>query len=1245
MPTPDLVNATDLAQWAQTRDAQGRLPQLVRRLVLATTRDVARVDVRSGDGVLYGGWDGIVESLTGSPFVPAGTSVWEMGTNQDPKAKAEEDYKKRTANPLHLHQADTAYVFVTPRRWSGKDDWVRAKQGEGKWREVRAYDADDLEMHLETAPTVHPWISSLLGKDPVATQDLETYWTDWAAATRPAISCDLVLGGRDETEKELIKGVAGPPDVIAIQGDSRDEALAFLAASIQRLPEADRDSLFARSIVVHEPGVWRRIIVSDKPLLLVPLFEGADAARAVQLGHTIVIPLGKESTARHPIALPRVRRSAAKEALQGMGLPEERADALATLARQSLLALRRKLAFSPEVQRPTWARPSEVRTAFPALLAGAWVGDRTQDQDALASLAGHPYHQVEQDMTRLAQMSDPPIRHIGSIWLLASKDDAWALLHQYLTSSDLQRFEEVAREVLGRNDAGGHATHSPILREGLADTLALMAIHHDALAGGATGSDRAARAIAAIFTAANADETSYHWASLSSVLPLLAEAAPDMFIDAVNAGLAGDDPVILRLFRDASERDLFLTGSPHTGLLWALENLAWNAEHLSRVALILARLTRLTSLPPQIGNRPNLSLRGIFLPWWPQTSASLDRRLAVLDVVQDREPSVSWDLLIRLLPHFHDASHQTHTPRWRDWQGDREPGVNDSEWRRGIHALAERALSAVGADGARWSDLINALANLPSDVRNKMIERLFALAPDVFAGEARTAVRDALRSVVSHHRRFSDAQWAMPTVDVDRLAEAYRLLEPDDEIERHVWLFADRVDLPDGGNDQEPWDHRGAVDKARDQVVRDIYGRGGLETVRDLAAAVDRPADVGWIIGHIGVSDSTEQDIFTDLASSDLVRRLLARGYVNGRFRADGWEWATAVLGSAATSWSPVQRGAFLLCLDASTLTFDWVTRFGDETQRAYWSLFGGFSLASPDAAVQAATNLIIYERAYAAVDVLALYVSQVVIDPELVAQALERAAESMSGDGIDREGVTYNVVVLLDYLAAADTVDETRLARLEWIYLPLLRDRRPAQLLHRQLAQEPIFFVEVVSLVLRAEGDDPSGPAEESALWGAYGYHLLKTWQLVPGHHDDGRLDADALGSWVRQARQLLAASGRFAIGDQMIGHVLRYGPPVADGIWPDVAIRNVIEEIGSDNVELGIQIEVLNSLGASYRGLTDGGAQERSLVSRYTAYADAVTDRWPRTAAVMRRIARTFEGRGRQEDTTAELAEDTWR
>ena len=117
-----LVSATDLSAWANRLDAQGRLPELVRRLITATAADLTRLEIRSGEGIRYRGYDGFVESREESLFVPAGLSVWEMGVDQHVKVKAEKDLAKRTEEPLGIDPSVATFVFLTPRRWAGKSD-------------------------------------------------------------------------------------------------------------------------------------------------------------------------------------------------------------------------------------------------------------------------------------------------------------------------------------------------------------------------------------------------------------------------------------------------------------------------------------------------------------------------------------------------------------------------------------------------------------------------------------------------------------------------------------------------------------------------------------------------------------------------------------------------------------------------------------------------------------------------------------------------------------------------------------------------------------------------------------------------------------------------------------------------------------------------------------------------------------------------------------------------------------------
>jgi hypothetical protein len=101
------IDSTDLRTWADRRDCQENLPLLVRKLIRATSKSVQSIHFPSGDNVLIGGWDGILKVLDKTEYLPKGTSLWEFGSNKDPKGKADDDYEKRTKNPLGFDASES----------------------------------------------------------------------------------------------------------------------------------------------------------------------------------------------------------------------------------------------------------------------------------------------------------------------------------------------------------------------------------------------------------------------------------------------------------------------------------------------------------------------------------------------------------------------------------------------------------------------------------------------------------------------------------------------------------------------------------------------------------------------------------------------------------------------------------------------------------------------------------------------------------------------------------------------------------------------------------------------------------------------------------------------------------------------------------------------------------------------------------------------------------------------------------
>src|SRR5690242_14078634 len=126
-----LIRADDLDRWASRITTAPEFPRLVRLLVHSTARALRQADFPADEAIRLAGWDGKVLADEAAPFVPAGFSAWELGTNEDVRGKANDDYNKRTREPVGIDPKQTTFVFATPRKWPAKEAWAAEKRAEG----------------------------------------------------------------------------------------------------------------------------------------------------------------------------------------------------------------------------------------------------------------------------------------------------------------------------------------------------------------------------------------------------------------------------------------------------------------------------------------------------------------------------------------------------------------------------------------------------------------------------------------------------------------------------------------------------------------------------------------------------------------------------------------------------------------------------------------------------------------------------------------------------------------------------------------------------------------------------------------------------------------------------------------------------------------------------------------------------------------------------------------------------------
>ncbi len=1252
------VDAQDLSSWADRTDGAFSLPTLISHLIRATHGPAVHLRFPADEGVRHPGWDGRTSTETESDYVPQGDAGWEIGSQRSNIAqKATEDYRKRTAEPLQLDPANAAFVFVTPRHWSKNDEWAKARQDEGVWREVRAYDADDLVHWIEQSPAVGLWLATRLGKRPAGTRELEDLWKEWSLATQWPLTEHLVLSDRDQDAAEVLRWLRSEPCVLSLQATTTDEVVAFFHATLSMLPDDMAASYRARCLVATTVSGARAMANVPAPLILLITEPEPGLARAlVEHGHYVLQAYDEQLVSRGEVrVLTRPSREGIASALIAAGVAKPRAEALARDSARNLAVLRRLMPSAPGCL-PRWAQETPPHSLLAALLAGGWDENVKSDRVRLAEIADQPYETVVAALARYVGQFDSPLQKVGSTWRVASLADAWFLLAPYLTSVDIMRFEAVAHAVLGSADPryemdsderwmaavrGVQPDNSEMLRHGIGQVLILLALWGNKVL---TMPDVARRADAIVVKLLRkADQQ--RWWSLSRDFRLLAEASPDSFLSVIEDSLDQNDPPIRALF-GADEGGMF--GTEHlSDLLWALESLAWSPDLMPRVTHILARLDAIDNPPGRYTNRPANSLREIHLLWIPQTFATLDQRLRALDMIRKRENDAAWKLMLGVLPQGRASSSPSSMPRWRDFTVDKVEAVTWGLIRRGAVAITERLLADVGVDAERWESLLDRFADLAPDPEAGF-ETLEVAERKISDNADRVVVWTSLRRMLHHHRQFPDVDWSMPAGVLDRLEAIYNRFEPSDPLERTAWLFEQSVARPNPSAAGWKAEERN-VDTARQEAARALFSEGGVMSILALARLVHSAGYVGKALYDGGLSEPDLDALLeAALRSDNGHERDVAHGLVISAFDRRKEPWAEALITkSKDEAWGDTALLTILRALPAQRWTWDQVARAGAVIEDTYWrrAPVSWMSEDSEDVGF-AIRKLISVGRARHALP-LAGRGNKVHLPSDLLVEVLREAArQPFESDGDTNEGsmFQYYVVEVLQVLDERSDVNKDSLVALEWDYLPFLEHSgRPAKVLLRALSEQPALFIEMLSAVFKASeesgvvGVEPEDH-EHARTVSDQAYQLLETWDRLPGTRDDGTVDGEVLEAWIKDARSLAKAAEREGIADSQIGNMLSASPVGADGNWPAQAVRDVLDLFRSKPMIEGFWIGKRNRRGVTTRMPRDGGNLERQEAAKYRNWAKAIAHEHPHTSKALDILADSYENDARHHDEDAE-------
>ena len=374
-------------------------------------------------------------------------------------------------------------------------------------------------------------------------------------------------------------------------------------------------------------------------------------------------------------------------------------------------------------------------------------------------LADRPYENIEEDVTRLLQFDDPPVWSAGNYRGVASKIDLVFAVSKAVTEKDLNDFFMLAEYVLSEADPalelpeddrwaagiyGKVRDHSAALREGICETLVILSVHGNNLFKDRLGIDvdaRVGKLIERLLTPLTLDRLM----SNQRDLPRYAEAAPETFLGIIEADLRRAEPVVLGLLKPASTG---VFGScPRTGLLWALECLAWKPQNLARVTADSGAAfphEDQRQLGEQADRKPRSRSSG---PGCRRPLRRSRRGARRSNFSMKRDPDIAWQICIEQFSPGSRMGDYSYRPHWRsDASGAGQPVATRKEIIEFARKSLDLALAWPSHDENTLGDLVERLGGMAEEDHATLWKLIEGWAADPKTNDkARAVLRERIR--------------------------------------------------------------------------------------------------------------------------------------------------------------------------------------------------------------------------------------------------------------------------------------------------------------------------------------------------------------------------------------------------------------------------------------------------------------------------------------------------------------------
>ena len=1256
------VSALQLSEWGRTRRAEGELPELVSRLIRSELFAAGFIRAPSDERIIEPGPDIAVTAPRRTRHIPEGPSVWEVGTAKDVRKKAKGDVERHHV-PAGWQPDTTSFVFVTTESWTGANEWTFQQRAEHPWRSIRVLDATDLQSWIEESLGVQIWLMDRMGLKREGFQWLREAVQEWGSVADPPLKPSLLEPSVQRHFTAWREWVHSDPDKpLTIIGESRGEARLFIQALVEHGHSHPPHTPIEGLCVSTKEGIRRLAASPPCDVVVIPTSEEARELAVACCGRLrVALPTTGQPQISDPLVVSPAGRKLVRDFLVGEGCDSGRAFQLARSSGGSLSVLRRLAHKDRNAALDFQPSKRQSRILAAAGLFGIWDAGSAADRRVVLRLTGERSDEdIDGAWTELLNLDETPIWMDGGRRGVNSRLDTWQRFTETkITPQAIDRFLAVVGSALKEAPLGRPGERLLLPKEyqalrdsqvsgellrGLVQGLVLLAEFGDRIDPRLVGPRVSVRVHQVVVDALN-EITVERLRGLRTILPMLAEADPEAFLEAMEADLNQPNSAqraLLNFRRGDSESDSaqqfpYSTDALiyRSSLMSAYETLAWFPEYAERAIDLLAQLAD-EDVRDHHGGQPRQSLAELLKPWHCGCALDSGRHCAVLRRLAENHPEWAFDLVRKCLPKSHDVADSTNLPLWRG-HSDGAGSVRSEAHRTVVYRMAADILvEFAGASERSVVVAIDSVDNLPPKEAARVWESVAVWAISEDCGpEERTRLVRRLTALAdrapTQHSREDNREGARLVL---KKLLAFPVAAPD------LWLFGDDATI----REHRPEDANWAVteerlEQKRRSTLRRLRETRGIEAILSLVPEVRNTLLFGEVVSRVLSTDEIHLAATLALEAGGDAERSPMRWFVQGLLDGIDEPDANALLDVIRSSGFAERNSNWLPWLlarlppELGALLADGLS--GEELKQ-YWTHFASpLREVLPQQKDWLIAGLCSVVRPHVALSVLRSNFEGARTESlRLLIHALPRSDEQSMGEW---EEELFEAIRKRPDLSPADAVG------IEYILFDVLNpDQMPA--LANAVASDPSWFRAALMLcsVREDHAEDPPEwtrhreNAPESLRIRAY--RLFQWLPRLPGTTSSG-YDVNRGIAWTEAILSFAEEHNRREVAETLLGYAFGSAGFYKDGS-PKDELTELLEKVQCSRIEEGVVAAITgNQLGAVRLPKDDAGRPYRDRANFYQDLEKRYRDSAPRTARVMRILQRRFIRQGQSADDNRRL------